>query len=233
MNHYIVTSFYKFVQLDALETMKGHLLTAMKRHQILGTLILATEGINGSFAGTRSQVDVFYAILRKDPRFADLTFKETLSTIIPFEKSKVKTRAEIVTLGVVDVDPLALPGIRVEPEEWNSLISDPEVLVIDTRNDYEFTEGSFKNAINPKTPNFRDFPDYVEKNLKGNEDKKIAMFCTGGIRCEKSTAYLRKLGFKKVYQLEGGIIKYMQTIPKEDSLWEGKCFVFDERTTIS
>ena len=173
-----------------------------------------------------------YEYLRNDSRFADLYFKETFDDTMPFEKAKVKFRKEIVTLGVADIDPLKYSGIRVSPEEWNQLISSPEVLLIDTRNTYEVELGTFKNAIDPKTENFRDFPEFVTNHLLDKKDKKIAMCCTGGIRCEKSTAYLKKLGFEHVYQLEGGILNYFDKIPAEHSLWEGGCFVFDERIAI-
>lgn len=233
MKNYTIVSFYKFVPLDDYESLKEPILVAMKAHHILGTILLAHEGINGGFAGTAENVQAFYKELRHDPRFADLVFKETYNDMMPYEKSKVKLRKEIVTLGVPGVNPTELPGIRVEPQEWNALISDPDVLLIDTRNDYEVEVGTFKHAINPKTENFRDFPDYVKTHLLDKKDKKIAMCCTGGIRCEKSTAYLRSLGFEQVYQLEGGILNYFKTIPAEESLWQGDCFVFDERIAIS
>ena len=212
--------------------MKEPLLSAMKEHNLLGTILLASEGINGSFAGEPEDVHFLYEFLRIDPRFSDLSFRERYDDLMPFEKAKVKFRKEIVTLGVPGIDPLENTGTRVLPEEWNNLISDPNVILIDTRNDYEVELGTFKYAINPKTENFRDFPEYVKTNLLDKKDKKIAMCCTGGIRCEKSTSYLKSLGFENVYQLEGGILNYMETIPAEQSLWEGSCFVFDERIAI-
>ena len=232
MKKYIIASFYKFVPLHDFETMKVPLLAAMKAHNIWGTIILAHEGVNGSFAGSPEEVAALSDYLRQDPRLSDLYFKETYDDLMPFEKAKVKFRKEIVTLGVPGIDPLQSTGTRVSPEEWNHLISDPTVVVVDTRNDYEVELGTFKYAMNPKTENFRDFPDYVNTNLLDKKDQKIAMFCTGGIRCEKSTAYLQSLGFKEVYQLEGGILNYIDTMPTEDSLWEGSCFVFDERIAI-
>ena len=232
MKEYVIASFYKFVSLDDFETMKVPMLAVMKEHNIWGTIILAHEGINGSFAGKPHEVLCMYEYLRNDSRFADLYFKETFDDTMPFEKAKVKFRKEIVTLGVADIDPLKYSGIRVSPEEWNQLISSPEVLLIDTRNTYEVELGTFKNAIDPKTENFRDFPEFVTNHLLDKKDKKIAMCCTGGIRCEKSTAYLKKLGFEHVYQLEGGILNYFDKIPAEHSLWEGGCFVFDERIAI-
>ena len=233
MKKYVIASFYKFVPLHDYEELKVPLLAKMKEHDIWGTIILAQEGINGSFAGLPNQVLSLYDYLKSDSRLADLTFKETYDDLMPFEKAKVKFRKEIVTLGVAGVDPLQIAGQRISPEEWNALICDPDVLVIDTRNNYEVELGSFKNAINPNTENFRDFPEYVKNNLMDKKDKKIAMFCTGGIRCEKSTAYLKNLGFSNVYQLEGGILSYLDSIPKESSLWEGSCFVFDERIAIT
>lgn len=232
MKKYVIASFYKFIPLHDYEDMKVPLLAAMKTHRILGTIILAQEGINGSFAGQADDVAALYTYLKADARLSDLHFKETFDDLMPFEKAKVKFRKEIVTLGVPGIDPLHTTGTRVMPEEWNALISDPEVVVVDTRNDYEVELGTFKNAINPKTENFRDFPEYVKNNLMDKKNKKIAMFCTGGIRCEKSTSYLKELGFKDVYQLEGGILNYLESIPSSDSLWQGKCFVFDERIAI-
>ena len=232
MTKYTIASFYKFIPLVDHIDLKPKILAAMHTYNILGTLILAHEGINGGMAGTAADMQQFYAYLRQDPRFADLRFKETYNDMMPYEKSKVKLRKEIVTIGVTTVDPLHAIGARLNPEEWNALISEPDVLVIDTRNTYEIEHGTFKNAINPNTENFRDFPEYVQQNLLDAKHKKIAMFCTGGIRCEKSTSYLKMLGFEHVYQLEGGILDYMQSMPAEDSLWEGKCFVFDERIAI-
>jgi UPF0176 protein len=232
VKNFLIASFYKFVPLHDFEEMKVPLLTVMREHQLLGTIILAKEGINGSFAGKAEDVLMLYAYLRMDPRLSDLFFRERYDNLMPFEKAKVKFRKEIVTLGVGDIDPLTQTGIRVAPQEWNALIEDPDVLLIDTRNDYEVELGTFKGAINPKTENFRDFPAYVETHLLDKKDKKIAMCCTGGVRCEKSTAYLLQLGFEKVYQLDGGILNYLETVPNDESLWEGRCFVFDERISV-
>ena len=232
MKKYTIASFYKFVPLDDYEQMKVPLLAAMKSYDILGTIILAHEGINGSFAGIQDNVVSLCDYLKQDPRFSDLFFRETFDDVMPFEKAKVKFRKEIVTLGVPSIDPLTSTGTRVSPKEWNTLINDPNVLLIDTRNDYEVRFGTFKHATNPQTDNFRDFPDFVKNNLADKKDKKIAMFCTGGIRCEKSTSYLKSLGFQDVYQLDGGILNYIASIPTEESLWEGSCFVFDERIAI-
>lgn len=232
MKAYTIASFYKFVNLDNYEALKAPILEVMKAHDLLGTIILSQEGINGSFAGTAENVLFLYAHFMQDHRLTSLYFKETYSDLMPFEKAKVKFRKEIVTMGIPGIDPHKETGVHVSPLEWNALISNPEVVVIDTRNTYEVELGTFKNAINPNTENFRDFPDYVKTHLMDKKDKKIAMCCTGGIRCEKSTAYLKSLGFKDVYQLNGGILNYIDSTPKEESLWEGSCFVFDERIVI-
>lgn len=232
MKNTIIVSFYKFITLDNFELMREPILAKMHELGIKGTIILAHEGVNGGFAGTREPMELFYAFLRQDERFADLNFKETYDEENPFTKAKVKLRKEIVTMGIKETDPNKSKGTYLSPEEWHAFIKDPDVVIIDTRNDYEFELGTFKNAINPNTENFRDFPTYVEQNLSDKKDKKIAMFCTGGIRCEKSTAYLRDEGFKEVYHLHDGILNYLKSIPEEESLWEGYCFVFDERVGV-
>ena len=232
MKEIVIASFYKFVSLENYESLREPFLAKMQEMNIKGTIILAAEGINGSFGGSREAMDLFYQYIRQDARLADLNFKETFDNENPFEKSKVKLRKEIVTMGVKDVDPLKTVGTYLNPEEWNELIQDPEVIIIDTRNDYEFDLGTFKNAINPNTDNFRNFPEYVQAELIERKDKKIAMFCTGGIRCEKSTAYLKDLGFPNVYHLHDGILNYIEKMPVEESLWEGQCFVFDNRVAV-
>lgn len=232
MKEIVIAAFYKFVPIDDFETKRAPLLAKMQEYNIKGTIILAAEGINGSFAGLRSDMDLFYQFIKQDERLADLNFKETFDKENPFDKIKVKLRAEIVTIGDKSIDPLKTVGTYLNPEQWNELIRDPEVVLIDTRNDYEFELGTFKNSINPNTENFRDFPEYVQKHLLDKKDKKIAMFCTGGIRCEKSTAYLKDLGFENVYHLQNGIISYIEQMPQEQSLWEGQCFVFDNRVAI-
>ncbi|WP_133126930.1 rhodanese-related sulfurtransferase [Legionella nagasakiensis] len=232
MKKYVIASFYKFVELVEYESLKKPILQVMNANNLLGTIILAKEGINGSVAGTRNNIDYLYHYLKSDSRFHDLWFKETHDDLMPFDKAKVKFRKEIVTMGVEGVSPLKSSGIHISPEQWNQLISDPNVLVIDTRNDYEVKLGTFKQAINPCTDNFREFPEYVKTHLMDKKDKKIAMFCTGGIRCEKSTAYLKELGFQEIYQLDGGILNYLDKIPEKESLWEGTCFVFDDRIAI-
>jgi UPF0176 protein len=232
MEQFVIAAFYKFVLLEDYEMLREPLLAKMHEHQIKGTIILASEGINGSFAGRREQINYFYQIIREDKRLADLQFKETFDPENPFDKSKVKLRKEIVTMGIKNMDPLKSGGTYLTPSEWNELIKDPEVVIIDTRNDYEYDLGSFKNAINPNTEHFRNFPEYVNEHLLNKKDKKIAMFCTGGIRCEKSTAYLKELGFQNVYHLHHGILNYIEQMPQEESLWEGQCFVFDNRVAV-
>lgn len=232
MNTIAIASFYKFIPLDDYEQLREPMLVKMREIGIMGTIILAAEGINGGFAGSREQMDEFYQFMRQDARFGDLNFKETYDEKIPFEKAKVKLRKEIVTMGVSGVDPLKVTGVYLSPTEWHELIQDPDVVIIDTRNDYEYELGTFKNAINPITENFREFPEYVAQQLSDKKDKKIAMFCTGGIRCEKSTAYLVEQGFEQVYHLKDGILNYIEKTPPEQSLWQGKCFVFDDRVAV-
>lgn len=228
----VIASFYKFVPLTDYAEMREPILEQMQHHNIKGTILLAAEGINGGFAGPREAMECLYTYLRAYPTLHDLNFKETFDEKNPFDKAKVKLRNEIVTMGVQSVDPLKSTGTHLDPAAWHEFIRDPEVLVIDTRNDYEYELGTFKNAINPNTDNFREFPEYVAQHLSDKKDKKIAMFCTGGIRCEKSTAYLKEQGFNHVYQLQDGILNYLETIPEDDSLWEGHCFVFDDRVAV-
>jgi len=212
--------------------MREPLLDFLKQHEIKGTLLLAKEGLNGTVAGTRDAIDAMLAQLKSDPRLADLDYKESEDETNPFYRTKVRLKKEIVTLGVEGIDPLKTVGTYVEPKDWNTLIRDPETVLVDTRNDYEIGIGTFKNAINPETESFREFPQYVEKNLDPSQHRKVAMFCTGGIRCEKSTAYLKEQGFDEVYHLKGGILKYLEEIPEEESMWEGECFVFDNRVAV-
>lgn len=233
MKTYIISTFYRFCPLPDFAELKEPLHAAMQANNILGTILLASEGMNGGMGGTPQDMANMYAAIRADDRFADLYFKETTSDMMPYEKIKVKLRKEIVALGVENVDPLQITGTHVSPAQWNELLADPDVLVIDNRNTYEIEYGTFENAINPNTENFRDFPAYIQENLLDKKHKKIAMCCTGGIRCEKSSSYLKMLGFEQVYQLEGGIIDYMKAVPAEESKWHGQCFVFDERIAIA
>jgi len=202
-------------------------------NKIRGTLLLAREGINGTVAGTREAIDKLIAWLKSDPRLAEIDCKESYTDITPFNRTKVKLKNEIVTMGIEGIDPKRVVGTYIDPKDWNQLISDPEVLLIDTRNDYEYQVGTFKNAINPNTESFREFPQYVKEHLDPNKHTKVAMFCTGGIRCEKSTAYLKEQGFDEVYHLKGGILKYLEDVSPQETLWQGECFVFDERVTVN
>ncbi|AWL12015.1 UPF0176 protein [Saliniradius amylolyticus] len=233
MSQYVVCALYKFVTLDDFEALRQPLLETMESHGIKGTLLLAKEGINGTVSGSREGIDSLLAWLNADERLNPISYKESYDEEQPFHRTKVKLKKEIVTMGVEGIDPRKTVGTYVKPSEWNDLISDPEVMLIDTRNDYEIEIGTFKRAINPNTDTFREFPEYVEKTLDKNKHKKVAMFCTGGIRCEKSTAYLKEQGFEEVYHLEGGILKYLEEVDKDESLWEGDCFVFDNRVAVN
>ncbi len=229
----VVCALYKFVNLKNFRDLREPLQRTMEANHVRGTLLLAEEGINGTVASTREGIDTLLNWLNQDTRLRPIEYKESLSDSMPFKRTKVKLKKEIVTLGVEGIDPKRVDGTYVEPSDWNALISDPDVLVMDTRNDYEVQVGTFKHAINPKTDSFRQFPEYVEKNLNTKTHKKVAMFCTGGIRCEKSTALLKQQGFEEVYHLKGGILKYLEEVPKAESLWEGECFVFDDRVTVN
>lgn len=233
MSNYIVCAMYKFVALDNFEAMRQPLLEKMEEQGIKGTLLLANEGINGTVSGSREGIDNLLTYLNNDSRINPISTKESLHEEQPFYRTKVKLKKEIVTMGVEGIDPRHTVGTYVKPAQWNDLISDPDVLVIDTRNEYEIEIGTFKNAVDPHTKTFREFPDYVKTNMDPKRHKKVAMFCTGGIRCEKSTAYLKEQGFEEVYHLEGGILQYLQDVPKEESLWEGDCFVFDNRVAVN
>lgn len=197
-----------------------------------GTVIFAHEGVNSTCAGSVEAIDSTIALLRSDPRFAEMEVKYSYADFCPFPKFKVKKKPEIVTFRQTGADPLDTVGTYLEPEEWNELIQDPDVITIDTRNDYEVKVGQFKGAINPQTDDFTEFAKFVDEHLASQKDKKIAMYCTGGIRCERSTAYLKKKGFEQVYHLKGGILRYMELMPKAQSLWEGDCFVFDYRVAV-
>ncbi len=233
MSKIVVCALYKFVNLPDFHQLRQPLFNVMDSNGIKGTLLLAREGINGTVAGSRVAIDTLLAWLRTDPRLAEIDSKVSLTDIPPFNRTKVKLKKEIVTMGVEGIDPKQVVGTYVNPKDWNKLISDPEVLLIDTRNDYEYQVGTFKNAINPSTESFREFPKYVKEHLDPDKHKKVAMFCTGGIRCEKSTAYLKEQGFEEVYHLKGGILKYLEDVPAQETLWQGECFVFDERVTVN
>ena len=233
MSSIVVCALYRFVALDQHQNLRKPLKTLLDQHDIRGTLLLAAEGVNGTVAGSREAIDALKHWFDQDSRFNGIDYKESLSDTQPFLRTKVKLKQEIVTLGVEGIDPKRVVGTYVKPADWNALISDPEVTLVDTRNDYEVDIGTFKGAINPKTAKFRDFPEYVKQHLDPERHRKVAMFCTGGIRCEKSTAYLKEQGFEEVYHLEGGILKYLEEVPESESLWQGECFVFDNRVTVN
>lgn len=232
MSKFLTAALYKFVSLPDYKDLQQPILDACVQHTIKGTLLLAKEGINGTIAGEPANIRAILTYLRQYPQFSDLEHKESYADSHPFYRMKVKLKKEIVTMGVKDVDPNQVVGTYVKPEDWNALISDPDVILLDTRNDYETHIGTFKGAIDPKTTTFREFPQYVEQNLDKNKNKKVAMFCTGGIRCEKSTNYLVGQGVEDVFHLKGGILKYLEEVPQEDSNWQGECFVFDNRVSV-
>ena len=227
-----VSALYHFALLEDFEALKTPFLKFMESHNIKGTILIAREGINGTVAGTHKNIKAFHDFIKSDERLAGTVTKESYFDEFPFHRTKVKLKKEIVTMGIENIDPNEIVGTYVKPADWNALISDPDVIIVDTRNDYEIGIGTFKNALNPDTTTFREFPAYVDENLKEFKDKKIAMFCTGGIRCEKSTAYLKQQGFGEVFHLEGGVLKYLEEIPQNESLWEGECFVFDSRVSV-
>jgi UPF0176 protein len=232
MTDIVVAALYKFVTLEDYHDLREPLLEACLQAGTRGTLLLAREGINGTIAGTRDAIDSVLAYLRSDPRLADLEHKESRDDHIPFYRMKVKVKREIVTMGVPGIDPNERVGTYVSPRDWNALIADPEVTLIDTRNDYEYDIGTFQGALDPHTTNFREFPGWVRRNLDPARQRKVAMFCTGGIRCEKASAFMLREGFEEVYHLQGGILKYLEEIPPEESRWEGECFVFDNRVSV-
>lgn len=229
----VVATLYKFVRLTDYQRLQPRLLDFCRRQGLKGTLLLAEEGINGTVAGPRRAVDAVMDYLRADRRLSDLAPRESRTGQPPFRRMKVRLKKEIVTLGEPAVDPNQAVGRYVEPRQWNALIGDPEVLLIDTRNRYEYDIGTFEGAVNPDTDSFREFPRYVKQKLDPTRHKKVAMFCTGGIRCEKATSYLIGQGFEQVYHLKGGILNYLETVPEHDSRWRGECFVFDERVAVT
>ncbi len=233
MTAIVVAALYKFVTLKDYRELREPLLDACLAAGTRGTLLLAEEGINGTIAGTREAVDQVLGWLRADARLADLVHKESCDEQMPFYRMKVKLKKEIVTLGVPGIDPNETVGTYVKPQDWNALVEDPEVLLIDTRNDYEYDIGTFRGALDPHTVNFREFPQFVRNNLDPQKHRKVAMFCTGGIRCEKASAFMLKEGFEEVYHLQGGILKYLEDVPEEDSIWDGECFVFDNRVAVN
>ncbi len=231
-----VAALYKFVRLDDLAALRQDLASLCCGLGVKGTLLLAPEGINGTIAGTDEAIDQVLAQIRALPACADAEIKLSRAATMPFHRMKVRLKREIVTMGQPDINPLAGVGHYVAPKDWNALIAEPGTIVIDTRNDYEVAAGTFAGAIDPKTKSFRDFPAWFratrERLLGQGQTPKIAMFCTGGIRCEKSTSFLKAEGIEEVYHLQGGILKYLETIPEVESRWQGECFVFDQRTTV-
>ncbi|ATC94642.1 oxygen-dependent tRNA uridine(34) hydroxylase TrhO [Pseudoalteromonas tunicata] len=231
-SQFVVCALYKFTALPNFELLRQPLHDVMEQNEVRGTLLLASEGINGTISGLRAGIDAVLTWLDNQDNLKNIVTKESFDETCPFYRTKVKLKKEIVTMGVEGIDPLKVVGSYVKPEDWNALISDPEVILIDTRNDYEIEIGTFQNAVDPKTKTFREFPAWAKENLDPQKHKKVAMFCTGGIRCEKSTAYMKEQGFDEVYHLEGGILKYLEEVPKEQTMWQGECFVFDNRVAV-
>ncbi|WP_170525630.1 oxygen-dependent tRNA uridine(34) hydroxylase TrhO [Ruegeria arenilitoris] len=229
---YTIAALYHFTRFAGPDALRAPLLELCRAQSVKGTLLLAHEGINGTIAGPRAGIDAVLAHIRALPGCADLEWKEATASQPPFGKMKVRLKKEIVTMGQPDVDPRARTGHYVEPQDWNDLIRSDDVVVIDTRNDYEVSIGTFDGAIDPKTASFRDFPTWWEQNKHRFHNKRVAMFCTGGIRCEKSTNYLLGQGVEDVYHLKGGILRYLEEVPPEDSTWKGECFVFDNRVSV-
>ncbi|MER8462953.1 rhodanese-related sulfurtransferase [Mesorhizobium sp. M1396] len=228
-----VAALYRFARLDGFEELRAPLAAFCCGRGIKGTLLLAHEGINGTVAGSETAIGELIEYLEAVEGLAGLEVKYSVAAEMPFHRMKVRLKREIVTMGVADIDPATSAGTYVAPVDWNALISEPDTVIIDTRNAYEVSIGTFKGAIDPATASFREFPAWVEAHRTEFEGRKVAMFCTGGIRCEKATAYVKSLGFEDVFHLKGGILKYLEEVPAEQSLWQGECFVFDERVSVS
>ena len=236
MPSYFVAAFYKFVDLPNYKELRQELKSFCEERGIVGTILLSPEGINSTTAGSENAMMDLLGHLMSKPEFSNLIYKTSTAEKKPFRRIKVKLKKEIVTLGVNKDDfvvrPHAAMGVEVSPREWNDIISDPDVVLIDTRNDYEIELGTFKGALDPETDKFTEFPEYIDENFSPEKNKKVAMFCTGGIRCEKASAFMMQKGYETVYQLKGGVLKYLEEIPKEESMWEGECYVFDKRVTL-
>ncbi|NQX88630.1 MAG: rhodanese-related sulfurtransferase [Halioglobus sp.] len=232
-SHIVVAALYKFVVLEDYRELREPLSQICHEAGVKGTVLLAQEGINATIAGSRNSINRVLTYLRGDPRLADLLHRESLDDRVPFHRMKVKLKKEIVTLGVPGVDPNQRVGTYVKPKDWNALIVDPDVLLLDTRNEYEVDIGTFRGARDPETVNFREFPDFVRRNLDPRKHKRVAMFCTGGIRCEKASSFMLNEGFQEVYHLQGGILSYLEEVAPEASAWEGECFVFDNRVAVN
>jgi len=228
-----VAALYKFTPFADPASLRAPLLTLCEHMCVRGTLLLAPEGINGTIAGDRAGIDAVLAHIRTLPGCGDLEWKESIASEMPFGRMKVRLKREIVTMGQPDIDPRTGTGHYVEAADWNALISAPDVVVIDTRNDYEVSIGTFEGALDPQTRSFSEFPAWWRENARRFDNKRIAMFCTGGIRCEKSTNFLLREGVPEVYHLKGGILKYLETVPQDESLWQGECFVFDQRVSLA
>ena len=234
-NEILVAALYKFVEISDLLSLQDNLYNICEENNIMGTILIADEGINGTISGKHNEIKETISLLTSDDRFSNIEIKYSSTDKQPFHRMKVRLKKEIVTIGLPEINPNKKVGKYVKPEDWNKLISDPNVVVIDTRNKYETKIGSFQNALDPETSSFREFPDWVKKfkNSEDNKNKKIAMFCTGGIRCEKASSLMKEEGFEDVYHLQGGILKYLETVDRENSLWNGECFVFDQRVCLT
>ena len=232
MSSCVVAALYHFAPIPDPESFRDAVHEVMDSNEVRGTILVASEGINGTVSGKREDIDTLLGFLRKQPGLDTLEHKESYADECPFLRTKVRLKKEIVTLGIEGVDPNRTVGTYVDPENWNDLISREDVILIDTRNDYEYQVGTFKGSLNPETSSFREFPDYVKDNLDPAKKPKVAMFCTGGIRCEKATSWLKDEGFEDVYHLKGGILNYLDKVDADESLWEGECFVFDGRVTV-
>ncbi|QBB70099.1 rhodanese-related sulfurtransferase [Pseudolysobacter antarcticus] len=227
-----VATFYQFTALDSLSELRSCLQILGDQHGLRGTLLLADEGINATVSGSADGIAALREHLQNDPRFAALNWKQAAADDVPFQRWKVRIKREIVSFGLADLHPEQRTGIAVAPKDWDALIARDDIVLIDTRNDYEVAVGRFDGAIDPATRKFSDFPQFVEQQLRGRENQPIAMYCTGGIRCEKASAYLLQQGFGEVFQLHGGILNYLAEKPAAESRWQGECFVFDERVAV-
>ena len=236
LDKYIISTFYKFLVLENYKELKIKFDKSLSKTNIKGTILLANEGVNGTIAGSESDLKKFFLYMDKFIQFKDITPKFSSSNKNPFLRMKVRLKKEIVTIGIPEVSPSNLVGKYLNVEEWNEFLNESDSMIIDTRNDYEVSIGTFKNSINPKIKSFRNFPNWVQKNLidkKVSKKSKIGMFCTGGIRCEKSTSYLKQLGFENVFHLDGGILKYLENVKSDENEWKGECFVFDYRVSLN
>ena len=236
LDKYIISTFYKFLVLENYKELKIKFDKSLSKTNIKGTILLANEGVNGTIAGSESDLKKFFLYMDKFSQFKDINPKFSSSNKNPFLRMKVRLKKEIVTIGIPEVSPSNQVGKYLNVKEWNELLNESDSMIIDTRNDYEVSIGTFKNSINPKIKSFRNFPNWVQKNLidkKVSKKSKIGMFCTGGIRCEKSTSYLKQLGFENVFHLDGGILKYLENVKSDENEWKGECFVFDYRVSLN